>query len=519
MQTITTFHKTGKFFGLILSVMLFSAWSTGAAEAERISITVGAMKIVDVPFEITGFRVTDQVIVKGEAVGRQLRIMGLKNGASDIQVMGDGGASMLYSITVVENVKEVLAAMKRDLDALPELELTANRNMVVIKGEVSNVNHWETLQKVLAAYEKQYMNLATFRPAPEVMLALRDALEKTGMKVTMGDDPAEVGTISLKFSGNAIFISGEVFSDRDIDKVNSVIAAQDWLLVGKSEKERDANKVQAVINLRPQPVMIELDVVYVGLSDTQNQQLGVNLAKQGLLMIDTTTARFAGTIGRGSSSGFAGGYTINSGLQGALNFMAANGISRFRSAGHMTFKSNDTPTWREFHSGGTLKVKLQGDGGGAAKLEDIDYGLLMKVKGGLADATNAELEVDLELSAPELMRNGDYDLKRNRISTSLICPMGKTMVMGGMKGLVQSTTGPSGVPFLRSVPVVQWFFSESEDKLTEMQVLILLSPRMGGGTTVSLPVSSETADTDEKALTPNKERMEKGGKKRRFFFF
>lgn len=488
-----------------------------AADAEKIVINVGAIKVVDVPFDITGYRATDQAVIKAEAVGgRQLRIMGVKTGASDIQVTGDGGMSALYSISVIENIKEVLAAMKRDLDAVPELDLTANRDLVVIKGEVSSVDHWELLKKVLAAYEKQYLNLATFRPAPEVMLALKAALEKAGVRVVVDQDPTGPGCVSLKYAGNAVFVGGVVFSQREVERIGAVIAAQDWLTTGKADA--DKGKVQAVVNLRIEPVMIEVDVVYVGVTDSQNEQIGVNLAKQGLLVVDTTAAAFAGTVGGGNRSGYTGSYSINSGLQGALNFMAANGVSRFRTAGHLTFKSNDTPNWRTFQSGGTLKVKISGGESGTAKLEDIDYGLLMKVKGGLADTKTADLDVELELSAPELMKNGDYDLKRNRITTSLSCELGKTMVVGGMKGLVESTSGPSGVPFLRSVPVVQWFFSESENKLLTNQVLILISPQIAGAPKVALPVSKETENTEVEAQTPDKKRMEKGGK-RRFFFF
>ncbi len=511
------FQRAGWMAGLAL------AWLAGlapgaAAEAERVEVTVGAMRLLDLPFEMAGFRVTDPEIVKGEAVGvRQLRVIGLKVGTSDVQVTGAGTVSRLYSVSVVENIREVLSAMKRDLDSLPELELTVNRNLVVIKGEVSNVAHWQLLQKVLAAYDKQFLNLATFRPAPEVMLTLKDALEKSGLKVSTETEAPPVGTVGLRFSGNAVYVGGSVYSPNDIDKVKAAIAVQDWLTLEKPAAGEA--KVQAVMNLRVEPVMIELDVVYVGLTDNQNQQLGVNLARQGLLLVDTTAAAFAGTVGSDRQSGFTGSYTINSGLQGALNFMAANGVSRFRNAGHLTFRSNDTPTWREFHSGGTLKVKISGGESGTASLEDIDYGLIMKVKGGLATSTMADLEVEIELSAPELMRNGDYDLKRNRISTTLNCEVGKTLVLGGMKGLVESTAGPSGVPFLRSVPVVQWFFSESENRLVDTQVLVLISPQLAGGPRAALPVSVETADTDAKAQTPNRERMEKGGRKRRFFFF
>lgn len=511
--------KQMRMFQLMVAGCLTMALTTEAAEPKTLSLTVGAMEVVDVPFEIKGFKVADPELVRGEAAGRQLRVTGVKNGSSDIQILGEGGAFMLCSVTVRDNVKAVLTAMRRDLDEVPELELTANRNVVVIKGEVSNISHWQTLQKVLASYEKQYLNLATFRPAPEAMMGLQDALTKAGLTVVNKGSVNKVGTLLLKYSGNMVLVSGSVPSPNDIQRINRIINAQEWLTVEAKERDRLMGKVPVVVDVSVEPVMLELDVVYVGLSDIQNQQLGVNLAKQGLMVVDSTAAGFAGTIGSGRSSGYTGSYSVNSGLAGTLNFMAANGVNRFREAAHLTFMSNDTPTWREFQSGGTLKVRLTGGDGGTASLEDIDYGLLLKVKGGLSDTKTATIEVMLELSAPEYLQNGDYDLKRNRLNTSVTCELGKTMVMGGMKGLVENSSGPSGVPFLRSIPVVQWFFSESENRMTDTQVLVLLSARLAGGPSITLPTSASTKDTDEKASTPNKERMEKGGKKRRFFFF
>lgn len=491
--------------------------AAGAADAEKVSITLGQMKVVDTPFAVQGFRVTDQEIVKCETVGdRQVRIMGLKVGASDVQVTGEAGASALYAVTVIENIKEVLAAMKKDLDGVPEVDLSVNRDRVVLKGEVSSVEHWELMQKVLTAYEKQYLNLVTFRPAPEVMMGLKAALEKVGFKVLQDQDPTQIGVLGVKFSGNTVFVNGRVYTPKDLDRLAQVVAAQDWLTL-KKEQEKGSVKVPAVLNVSVEPVMIEVDVVYVGFNDIQSKQIGVNLAKQGLIAVDTTAAGFAGVLGKGG--GWGGNYSFNSGMQGVLNFMANNGVKRFRNAGHLTFKSNDAPQWKLFQSGGTLKVKIAGTSTTAGALQDIDYGLIMRVRGGLSDAKVADLEVELELSAPELQKNGDYDLKRNRVNTSLTCELGKTMAIGGMKDLVQNTTGPSGVPFLRSVPVVQWFFSEQEDAMVNSQVLILISAQLAGAPRPSIPVSQETMDTETKVQQNNKERMKEDRKGKRFFFF
>ncbi len=499
-----------------------------AADAQPVAVSVGKMELINLPFPVQGFRVADQNIVKVETLGpQQLRVMGLKAGMTDLQVTGAGSVSALYTVTVQENINAVLAAVKRDLDSVPEVDVTINLGRIVLKGEVSSIDHWKYLQKVVALYKDSVANLATFQPTPEVMLSLKAAFEKAGIKVLEADAPASQaapGAISLKFSGNNIFISGQVYSQRDKDRIIQIVEAQNWLMIPKRPEAKEGApaapqspatedpRVKALLDLVVIPTMLEMDAVFVGVTDTEEKQIGVNLAKAGLIVLNSTSAGFQGNLDN-KSSGWAGSYTINSGLQGALKFFAGNGPGRFQTAGHMTFK-NDSPEWRTYHSGGTLKVKVATRD--ATSLEDVDYGLIMKIKGGLLDSATAAVDVNLELSYPVPMGT-DYDLKRNRIETTVNCPVGKTLVLAGMKSLVEQSSH-EGVPFLRSVPAISWFFSEKNNLKEDSKVLILLSPQIAGAATEAPPVSLETATVPEEAAKPNEQRL-KEKRKRRFWFF
>ncbi len=475
-------------------------------QAERLSVTVGQIQIVDTPFAVRSFSAADKSVVKVEQNSeRQLKVTGLRAGATDLQVSGEGQASALYTINVLENVENVVAAMKKDLDTVPEVEIGANMNRVVVKGEVSSIEHWRLLKKVIDLYAPVAVNLATFRPTPEVMLALKTAFDKLGYKTQQEGDAVstEPGTIAMKYSGNNLFISGLVYSSNDVGRIMSVIEAQDWLAVtpkGDTVKA-DEPKVAAFVDLKIVPVMLELDAVFVGVTDKEEKEIGVNLAKAGLVVIDTTAAAFAGTIGADRSSGWTGSYTINSGLKGALQFFSGGGPGRTQNAGHMTFR-NDAPDWKSYQSGGTLKVRTATQN--VIGLNDIDYGLIMKVRGGLIDANTAELDLQLELSYPVPI-GSDYDLKRNRVETSVNCPLGQTLVMAGMKSLIEQSS-KDGVPFLKSIPVISWFFSEKTESLSDTKVLILMSPQLAPGSRPTAPVSAETMTTEQEAAIPVKER-------------
>jgi hypothetical protein len=507
-------------------VLLVGPERAAAADAQPVSVTVGKMELVNIPFPIQGFRVADPSFAKVETLGlQQLRVMGLKAGTTDLQVTGEGGVSALFSLSVLENVNAVLAAVKRDLDSVPEVDVAINLGRVVLKGEVSSIEHWKYLMKVVDLYKDSVANLVSFQPTPEVMLGLKAAFEKTGFTLADADTPAgrtAPGLLNLKYSGNSIFVTGQVYSQKDKDRIIQIIEAQNWLTLAKKDdakggtatqvKASDDPRVKALLDIEVIPIMLEMDAMFVGVTDSEEKQIGVNLAKAGLIVLNSASAGFQGDLGE-KSSGWAGSYTINSGLQGSLKFFAGNGPGRFQTAGHMTFK-NDAPEWRIYHSGGTLKVRVATQN--ATSLEDIDYGLIMKIKGGLLDAKTATLDVNLELSYPVPIGT-DYDLKRNRIETTINCPIGQTMVLAGMKSLVEKSS-TEGVPFLRSVPAISWFFSEKNNLKEDSKVLILLSPRIAGATTETAPVSLQTRPAAEESSKPNAQR-EQEKRKRRFFFF
>jgi Flp pilus assembly secretin CpaC len=527
MNSVKTMRRWMAVAGAAAVVLMAGFQGVRAADAQPVSVSVGKMELINLPFPIQGFRVADQTVVKVETLGpQQLRVMGLRAGTTDLQVTGDGSVSALFAISVQENINAVLSAVKRDLDNVPEVDVTINLGRIILKGEVSSIEHWKYLQKVVDLYKDSVANLVTFQPTPEVMLSLKAAFEKSGLKVVDTDTPGgktAPGSVSLKFSGNNIFISGQVYSQKDKDRIIQIVEAQNWLTIPKRQEVKegasasasaaDDPRVKALLDLEVIPTMLEMDVVFVGVTDVEDKQIGVNLAKAGLIVLDSTSAGFQGNLDN-KSSGWAGSYTINSGLQGALKFFAGSGPGRFQTAGHMTFK-NDSPEWRTYHSGGTLKVKVATRD--ATSLEDVDYGLIMKIKGGLLDAATAAVDVNLELSYPVPVGT-DYDLKRNRIETTLNCPIGKTMVLAGMKSLVEQTSN-EGVPFLRSVPAISWFFSEKNNRKEDSKVLILLSPQIAGAPTAdAAPVSTQTAPALEESSKTNEQR-EREKRKRRFWFF
>jgi len=481
-------------------------WSN-AAEVRRVSIARGSMEVVDVPFAIFGIKVANDQVVKAEALTeKRLRLVGLTEGSTDVQVTGEGVGSQTFRVSVLENVQSALDSLRRSLDEVPEVELSVSMGRVMIRGEVNNIQHWQYLQKVVEFYGNSVANLATFRPAPEVIVSLKKALAAGGFKVmdTAPKNEREYGALYLNIAGNKIYVSGSVFSQGEMETITAIVQAEPWVVLSGTQ-EVDEGAIYAILNVSVIPTMLELDVAFVSITENEEEQIGVNLAEAGLLVIDTVTdpVRFAGTVGNERDNGFAGSYSINSSLQGALQFFASDGPQRRHTVGHMTFR-NDAKEFKEFKSGGSIYVRVAG--GNAADLEEVEYGLFLKAKGGLVDANNTSLDLEVELSFPTVSTvSGDLEIKEDKLQTTILCPLGHTMVMGGLSDLFESVSN-DGVPYLRKVPVVNLLFSQKGKIKENRKVLILASPHLAPLPKASKPASEHADSTLKKGTTPLSEQ-------------
>ena len=198
---------------------------------------------------------------------------------------------------------------------------------------------------------------------------------------------------------------------------------------------------------------------------------------------------------------------FNTNLKGSLVFFGNNGISDFRDAGHVTI-TNNSKNFASYENGGTLNVKVYGQD--TAELKPIDFGLKLKVRGGLIRSDEVRLELDLEKSLAPIKQDEDYFQRSTKTRAEILCPLNKTAVIAGQKELTYSNSGPSGYAFLRHIPVINWFTSSEEDQGEEMTFLILVSPRIANSKVkmTSIP-SAETAGVEDSVSRSVNERSRK----------
>ncbi|MEG1979331.1 MAG: pilus assembly protein N-terminal domain-containing protein [Victivallaceae bacterium] len=466
------------FLGTMLGVI--------AADSKQLRIPLGSLVVEDVPFKVESVSVSNPDLVKVEVIPnneRQIRVSAMQTGITDIQLLG-GGMSQVFKVTISDDLREKYNALKRDLDAVPEVDISMNNGKLVLKGELSSIANQELKNKVAQSYSAYVLDLTTFRPTPEVMLGLQKNFEKAGFRVVRNSAEANPGELSITQVGEMLTVAGSVYGPEDLKKINSILAAQPWLTVNGNNSAAATNKVQAYVNVQILPVMLQIDVVHIAINKTEAQDIGMNWSEfvnNGFgagtnLLYALQKVRGADTVKTASSAIGAG---TNGTLEAWLSFLGSNGINRARRAGFLTFKSNDTPEFRKLHNGGTLYLSSIGVNNATviSELIEVQYGLILEVKGGLTGADDISIELKQELSYPSqsvIPQGAQFDLKKYATSSSISCKLGETIAIGGLREFTQTNTNTASLPYLRNIPVFKWFIAQNSDTFTDDEVITLI---------------------------------------------
>lgn len=476
------------------------------AEPERVSMIVGTSKTVETPFTIESFRVipnTNKVIV--DTSDSTLRMTANAIGEFTVIVEGSG-LKQEYSLSVKSNLTTTLKQLRTDLDALTELDIAINEDHITIRGTVTNPEHWQYLSTVLPNYSGKVINYTSFRPSTATLQNLRKMLEKADFTFAEDGMPPTTGQLSMTLAPDAVTITGEMYSEEEIAKIRQILSTQTWLSTDGSVG-KDKGVVRGIINLSVINTVLQVDVVYVGVTDSDLSHIGN----------DGSGPSFSASIGYlrdlllGSNSA-SKSLVFGGNMNSTVTFLAQNGLTRAYNAGHVSFSNND-PEGGKLHTGGTTYVKVNGVENGS--LQNIEYGLKMNVKGTLVGKNRVRLNLDLTNSSLINKDADSYDIATDTTKQTIICDLNKTIAVAGAKSIAQNTSR-SGMPFLRNTPVLRWFVSADNGSETCKKLLILVCPRLNNpdeAPQIEISLDQETKSTYKDAQRDTDEVYEEKNEK------
>lgn len=495
------------------------AGSQAALPTESVTISQDEVRTLEVPFEIIGYESSSKSVKILRSKGRRLEIKGVEPGYADIS-LNSNSMSKTFKVHVTNSLASLYRDLCKDISDFSEVTAEMSHNAITLRGEISKYSRYLAFMNILDKYRDSYRNYVAYKPGPEMFDSLRRQLVDAGFKVE-NDIPKKAGTVGMKISSGILTFYGRMLCDNDIEEIKKIVSSQKWLSAGP-------NPTEVVYNLEVDDTQLDVNVVIVGVTRSQLARMGNSGANGTVLSVDLQSwfRYLAGELppGLGSDapqkSGFGGLAYMNTGIQGAIQFFGENGVSDFRDGGHVTITSNSKGVQQAvYENGGTLNVEIHGRD--VADLKEINFGLTIKVSGGLVKADKVRLILEVEKSLAPIKQDDDYLQRKTRSKSEIVCNLGQTAVISGQREITR-TKSDSGYAFLRHVPVLSSLFGYEEENVEELQLLILVSPQIAGNAVEMLSKpSAETSgvegdvskgivpDADELRENSNKSRAEK----------
>lgn len=89
---------------------------------------------------------------------------------------------------------------------------------------------------------------------------------------------------------------------------------------------------------------------------------------------------------------------------------------------------------------------------------------------------NIVLDLNLQRDVPQQLEGGSAVAARS-IRTKVVVENGNTLVIGGVYSN-DTTKASSGVPFLRKIPLIGWFFGNESERTAKVELLFFVTPKI-----------------------------------------
>jgi type II secretory pathway component GspD/PulD (secretin) len=148
-------------------------------------------------------------------------------------------------------------------------------------------------------------------------------------------------------------------------------------------------------------------------------------------------------------------------------------------------------------------TQSSGGGGGSGAItstEFKDVGVTMEVKATVTDDGKILLVIKPEQSVSTgVSIAGVPIIDRRQASTTLLMDDGQIVVMGGLRRQ-ETTHVKTQVPFLGDLPLIGFLFSDDRTIVDNSELLVLLSPHVYKGGSVSAEAMKKYRQITEKSL-------------------
>ena len=270
------------------------------------------------------------------------------------------------------------------------------------------------------------------------------------------------------------------------------------------------------------PKMASIDAVLIRTVDVQGSSFGINLLT-GLQIFagsqrsstTTTIGNVSGTLNTNASVlgiGNATTATLN-GVSGLLNYtlnIANSTTTNTQVVARPTLTALDRiPS--TFYSGGVQTVGLNGGGVSGAQVSNIPTGISLSVTPTFIDDDTMMLAVKvsrsfINASSPIGGFNAGLSVAQHAVTSNVRIKYGETLILDGLT-LRTFSKEQDGVPVLQDIPIIQYFFNQSQKQQYVENVLVMVTPRKLISNANDLKKMEEDFAKRESELTPQERNV------------
>jgi general secretion pathway protein D len=261
----------------------------------------------------------------------------------------------------------------------------------------------------------------------------------------------------------------------------------------------DYGQVEAAIrqlDIAPLQVLIEATIAEVRLEDQLSQgiewfvknSLG---SKKGTSTLDLGASGLAAV-----TPGFSYAITDSAAVvRAVLNALATESKAKIISSPSLMVLNNQKAT---IQVGDQVPITTQQQQATTTtsnivnSIEFRDTGVLLSVTPRVNAGGLVIMEVEQEVSnvAPNAATPLTPTIQQRKINSTVAVQSGETVVLGGLIR-ENDNSSDSGVPGLREIPMLGWFFGTSTDELTRTELVVLITPRAVRGAVEARGVTDE----------------------------
>ena len=262
--------------------------------------------------------------------------------------------------------------------------------------------------------------------------------------------------------------------EKYLSRYGSVAALEERKMIVVSDRPEFISRIERVlqeVDTEPRQILIEAEILEVSLTDDETYGVDWSASAKNNSSYGTNGLSQIG------STGFFMEY-LTSDLDIFLKALSENDRVRTLSTPKLlVLEDQDAEVVIGDRIG--FKVTTTIDSVTTESVEFIESGVILRVKAAVDNSDRIMLSVHPEVSSGTV-NDGIPSVSTTEVTTQLIADNGQPVFIGGLIKNTK-TESESGVPGLRSIPVVGALFSQTQERFAKTETIVVIRPYLVDG--------------------------------------